>query len=224
MSLGDASSAASWQRNAHRDGLAYTTDRTATRPRAVLACDAGIHRVDLTGSRARGTATALSDWDFLVTAADFGAVRDALPSLTAPLRPVVAQWDRLSRHWCYMMILAGPAKVDLIFDQPHPIEPPWLVTAATLAAIDDHFWDWALWLASKHLAGRNDVVTAELGKLHAHLLAPLGVAAIPDSLDEAVAGYEAARDGWEKRRRRRVSRTAETAVLPSLRQLSARPQ
>jgi hypothetical protein len=32
---------------------------------------------------------------------------------------VVAQWDRLSRHWCYMMILAGPAKVDLIFGRPH---------------------------------------------------------------------------------------------------------
>jgi len=190
----------------------------------VLACDAGIHRVDLTWSRARGTAAALSDWDFIVAATDFGAVRDALPSLTAPLRPVVAQWDRLSRHWCYMMILAGPVKVDLIFDQPHPIEPPWLVNAATLAAIDDHFWDRVLWLASKRLAGRNDVVTAELGKLHAHLLAPLGVAAIPDGLDEAVAGYEAARDGWEKRLRRLVSRTAETAVLPSLRQLSARPQ
>jgi hypothetical protein len=98
------------------------------------------------------------------------------------------------------------------------------VNAATLAAIDDHFWDWMLWLASKRLAGRNELVTAELGKLHAHLLAPLGVAAIPDSLDEAVAGYEAARDGWEKRLRRRVTRTAETAVLPSLRQLSTKPQ
>ena len=190
----------------------------------VLARDIRIHRVELTGSRARGTATALSDWDFTVTTAAFEAVRDALPTLTAPLRPVVAQWDRLSRNWCYMMILPGPLKVDLIFEQPHPIEPPWLVNAATLSAIGDHFWDWALWLASKHLAGRNDVVTAELGKLHAHLLAPLGVAAVPDSLDEAVAGYKAAREGWEKRLRRRVSRTAETAVLSSLRQLSARPQ
>ncbi len=190
----------------------------------VLARDIRIHRVELTGSRARGTATALSDWDFTVTTAAFEAVRDALPTLTAPLRPVVAQWDRLSRNWCYMMILPGPVKVDLIFEQPHPIEPPWLVNAATLSAIGDHFWDWALWLASKHLAGRNDVVTAELGKLHAHLLAPLGVAAVPDSLDEAVAGYKAAREGWEKRLRRRVSRTAETAVLSSLRQLSARPQ
>ena len=190
----------------------------------VLACDIRIDRLELTGSRARGTATALSDWDFTVATADFEAVRDALPTLTAPLRPVVAQWDRLSRKWCYMMILAGPVRVDLIFDKPHPIEPPWVVNAATLAAIDDHFWDWTLWLVSKHLAGRNGVVTAELGKLHAHLLAPLGVATVPDSFDEAVAVYKAARHGWEKRLRRPVSRNAETAVLPSLRQLSARPQ
>jgi hypothetical protein len=98
----------------------------------------------------------VSDWDFTVTTAEFEAVRDALPSLTAPLRPVVAQWDRLSRHWCYMMILAGRygwPKIDLIFGQPYPITTPWLVSAATLTPIDDHFWDWALWLGSKQLAG-----------------------------------------------------------------------
>lgn len=183
---------------------------------SVLACDTRIRCVELTGSRARGTATALSDWDFNVTAADFGAIRDALPSLTSPLRPVIAQWDRLSRNWCFMMILAGPVKVDLIFDRPHLIASPWLASAATLAAIDDHFWDWALWLGSKQLAGRNDVVTAELGKMHAHLLAPLGVTAVPTSLAQAVAGYRAARDNWERVSRRKVSRTAEATVLPSL--------
>jgi hypothetical protein len=94
-------------------------------------------------------ATLLSNWDFTVTAADFEDLEDALPLLTGPLRPVVAQWDRLSRTRCYMLILAGPAKVDLIFDRPHPIQPPWQVTAATLPRIDDHFWDWALWLRSK---------------------------------------------------------------------------
>jgi hypothetical protein len=105
--------------------------------------------VELTGSRARATATALSDWDFTVTAAEFEAVRDGLPSLTAPLRPVVAQWDRLSRNWCYIVILTGPVKVDLIFDRPHPIALPWRVSSATLAAMDDHFWDSRLWLGAK---------------------------------------------------------------------------
>lgn len=186
----------------------------------VLASDARIRSVELTGSRARGTATALSDWDFAVTAAEFEAVRDALPSLTAPLRPVLAQWDRLSRHWCYMMILAGPAKVDLIFGQPHPIAPPWRVSAATLTPIDDHFWDWALWLGSKQLAGRAGVVTSELSKMHAHLLGPLGVAAVPGSLAQAVAAYRAARADREKALRCRVPRAAETTVLPSLRELT----
>jgi hypothetical protein len=102
----------------------------------LLSSDARIGGVELTGSRARGTVTALSDWDFAVSTADFEAIQDALQSLTAPLRPVIAQWDRLSRNWCYMLILAGPAKVDLIFDQPYPIASPWLVSAATLAAID----------------------------------------------------------------------------------------
>jgi hypothetical protein len=187
----------------------------------LLASDARIDQAELTGSRARGTATALSDWDFAVSAADFGAARDALPSLTAPLRPVVAQWDRLSRRWCYMMILTGPVKVDLIFDRPHPVAPPWLVNAATLSAIDDHFWDWALWLASKQLAGRDDVVTAELRKLHAHLLVPLGIPAVPGSLSQAVAVYRAARDDRERVLRQSVSRVAETTVLPALRQLPA---
>jgi len=185
----------------------------------VLVGDARIQRVELTGSRARGTATALSDWDFVVMAAEFDNVRDVLPSLTAQLRPVVAQWDRLSRNWCYMLILGGPAKVDLVFGEPHPIAPPWLVTAATLPLIDDHFWDWALWLGSKQLAGRDDVVTAELGRLHAHLLGPLGVAPRPRNLSQAVAAYRAARDHHEKALGR-VSRAAERVVLPSLHALA----
>lgn len=63
-----------------------------------LAAEASIQRVELTGSRATGMTTPLSDWDFMVTTTEFQAVRDALPSLVSPLRPVVAQWDRLSRH------------------------------------------------------------------------------------------------------------------------------
>jgi hypothetical protein len=70
---------------------------------SVLGGAAGIERVELTGSRASGQATPLSDWDFRVVAADFDEVRGVLPELVAPLRPVVAQWDRLSRTWCYML-------------------------------------------------------------------------------------------------------------------------
>jgi hypothetical protein len=63
------------------------------------------------------------------------------------------------------------------------------------------------------------VVTAELRKLHGHLLGPLGVAAVPGSLDEALAAYRAARTEWEKRLRREVAPTAERNVMPGLRQL-----
>jgi len=48
--------------------------------------------------------------NFKVTAPEFETVRARLPRLVSPLRPVVTQWDRLSRAWCYMMILAGPGK------------------------------------------------------------------------------------------------------------------
>lgn len=207
-------------------GVGGSENRTVSGPATlpadvarVLAADARIRRVELTGSRASGTATALSDWDFIVSTTQFEAIRAALPSLVGPLRPVIAQWDRLSRNWCYMMILAGPAKIDLIFSHPHPIQPPWQVTTATLPLIDDHFWDWALWLASKQLAGRHDVVTGELRKLHGHLLRPLGVAALPDSLDGAVAAYRAARTEWEKRLQQEISLNAERTVMPGLRQL-----
>jgi hypothetical protein len=84
-----------------------------------LASDTRISKVELIGSRARGQATPFSDWDFAVTAPRFDDVRDALPDMVRPLRPVVAQWDRLSCTWCYMLILPGPAKVDLLFGHPH---------------------------------------------------------------------------------------------------------
>jgi hypothetical protein len=187
---------------------------------SVLTADARIQRVELTGSRARGAATPLSDWDFAVTAAEFDEVRDVLPSLVGPLRPVVKQWDRLSPIWCYMLILAGPAKIDLLFARPHPVQPPWQVTASTLPRLDDHFWDWALWLGSKRLGGRHDLVAAELRTMHTHLLGPLGVPAVPGSLGSAITGYRAARDAWEERLGCRVPRDAETTVLPTLRELT----
>jgi hypothetical protein len=182
---------------------------------AVLSSDVRIAAVELTGSRARGQATPLSDWDFAVTAVGFEDARNALRETVRPLHPVVAQWDRLSRTWCYMLILAGPAKVDLLFGRPHQPAGPWPVNASTLAGIDDHFWDWALWLRSK-LAGRADIVAAELRKLHEHLLGPMGVTRVPASLGDAVAAYRAAREKCERRLGSYVSRNAENTVLPAL--------
>lgn len=59
---------------------------------------------------------------------------------------------------------------------------------------------------------------AELAKLHAHC--SLRWAWQLCCLGQAVAGYRAALDDWEQVLRHRVSRAAETTVLPTLRQLT----
>jgi hypothetical protein len=166
----------------------------ADRVRSALVPHPGIRSVGLVGSRARGDAVPLSDWDFAVEATDFEGVAADLPALVAVLDPLAAQWDRLNETWCYMLTLAGPAKVDLIFDVPHRDEPPWVVTAEALPAIDRHFWDWILWLASKHQRGDQARVRTELAKMSRHLLGPLGIVAVPRSIGEAVDRYRPARD------------------------------
>jgi Nucleotidyltransferase domain len=176
----------------------------------------GVVTVEPVGSRATGTATAWSDWDFGVVTDDFERARTTVPEAVQALNPVVAQWDRLSDTWCYMLILPGPAKVDLIFAEPHEHAPPWTVTAATLPGIDAHFWDWALWLRSKEVAGRTQLLAAELAKLHEHLLAPMGSVEVPASLDRAIQDYRTLRSRHEAERGRHVPRAVEHTVMPLL--------
>jgi predicted nucleotidyltransferase len=184
---------------------------------ALIAPHPAVDRVELIGSRAQGRATEWSDWDFGVRARDFAALAEALPELLAPLKPLVQQWDRLSETWCWMLILRGPVKVDLIFlEERHAKEGPWEPGPDTLAGIDDHFWDWMLWLRGKEAAGKDELVAAELDKLFGHLLAPLGADAAPSSVSEAVESYRAARERAEQRFGRAVSREVERAVAPSL--------
>ena len=180
--------------------------------RSALEADAAVRSVRLVGSRAEGTASALSDWDFAVETDDFCALAPRLSRLVEPLDPLVAQWDPLGKIRCYMLILGGPAKVDLIFDEEQEESPPWLVTRETLPRVDDHFWDWALWLAAKRAGGKSEVVAQELQKMHRHLLGPLGVEAPPRSVDDAVDAYLSARDGAEARLSLRVPRTLEREV------------
>ncbi len=182
---------------------------TALRHRHILA-------VNPAGSRATGSPTALSDWDFHVRVDDFPAVATDLPVLVAPLDPLAQQWDRLSPEWCYMLMLPGPAKVDLIFDRPHRDELPWTVTAETLPGIDAHFWDWILWIASKQMAGKSETVGVELGKMSHHLLRPLAVEDVPRSIREAVESYREARGRCESRFGVTVARRLEEEVHPVL--------
>ena len=185
--------------------------------RAALLPHRHIRAVELVGSRATGSSTPLSDWDFEVEADDFGAVARALPELVSALEPLAQQWDRISAYPCYMLMLTGPVKVDLIFPgEPYDSLPPWTVSAETLDGIDQHFWDWILWLASKREKGKDDLIRRELEKMSEHLLRPLGVDAAPGSIEAALEGYRRARDEREREFGREVSRRREREVLPAV--------
>ena len=73
-----------------------------------------------------------------------------------------------------------------------------------------------LWLHAKHAAGLGIIVAAELGKLHQHLLAPLGITAAPSSLGHAVTAYRTARATWEQQPGFQVPRAAEQTVTHAL--------
>ncbi len=176
-----------------------------------------VRGVQLVGSRAAGTATDLSDWDFTVEVDDFPSVETALSSLVAELDPLAEQWDRLgpTEYRCYMLMLPGPVKVDLIFPGvSHRPAPPWEVDAESLAGIDAHFWDWILWLASKRSAGKDRLVREQLTTMSEHLLQPMGVAEVPRSIEEAVAAYDEARARLEERFGVSVPRRLDQEVRP----------
>jgi hypothetical protein len=189
----------------------------ARRVIAAVARHPSVREVRLVGSQAEGRASEWSDWDFVVDTHEFDTVAADLPVLYAPLEPIAQRWDRLSSCYGWMLILCGPTKVDLIFaDQPHEPAPPWVPAVDNLSAIDRHFWDWTLWLDAKAAAGNEGLVTSELKKLQAHLLAPLGVTQTPTSVSAAVAAYRDARVRAEQRFGCRVPPDLETEVAPLL--------
>jgi hypothetical protein len=188
----------------------------AERVIAAVTPHPAVRDIRFVGSRAEGRAVELSDWDFVVETSDFPAIAQALPHQLASLEPAAQQWDRLSREYCWMVIVTGPAKIDLIFPkEPHTDEPPWEPNGQNLDAIDAHFWDWMLWLNAKEASGKLERVDTELDKLFAHLLAPLQVQHRPSSIPEAVACYRAARTRAERRFGVAVARELETVVAPA---------
>lgn len=189
-------------------------DRDLTTSVVAALAHPSVRHVELVGSRAAGTPTPLSDWDYMVEVADFPSVAADLPALVSELQPLAQQWDRLTSPWCYMLMLRGPVKVDLIFaDEPRELEPPWTISVGTLPGIDEHFWDWTLLLVSKRLGGKDELVRAELQKMSRHLLQPMGVVRAPRSIEAAVARYRAERDRLESRLGIKVSRRLELEVL-----------
>jgi hypothetical protein len=159
---------------------------------ALERCSA-VTSVTLGGSRERGGATKLSDWDFYL-AGDSEAMMAEVPVVIASFAPLAAFWEPLAEEAGYMVVMDGPTKVDVFpTGGRRPIQPPWVVSAETLVQIDGHFWDWSLWLGGKTLRGERELVANELLKMHGFLLEPIGVADAPTDHGEALAVYLRAR-------------------------------
>jgi Nucleotidyltransferase domain len=169
--------------------------------------------VELAGSRARGTHAELSDWDFAVTTREFAAVARDMPELVAPLEPLGEQWEPMGHFPVYQVMLRGPTKLEYLFlDEAQEAAPTPAPGPDTLGAINTHFWDWIWWLITKDAAGRHDLVAEHMPQLHAHLLRPLGVAAVPDGIDVAIAAFVARRDALEREYGISVPRALEDEV------------
>jgi hypothetical protein len=164
----------------------------------LLRAHPAIRNVRLAGSRATGSTTPLSDWDFHIETDDFPALAADLPEMTAALAPLASFWDPFSDRQNYILLLRGPVKVDLIFPEHHrQIGMAWEVDRESIARIDVHFWDWTLWLGSKVLRGEHRLVAGELSKMRQHLLGPLGLEQVPQSVEQAVQWYLGRREQLE---------------------------
>jgi len=174
-----------------------------------------VREVRLAGSRARGDAHDLSDWDFVVDTSDFAAVAADLDDLVSALAPLAAQWDPFAGHACYMLMLRGAVKVDLLFpDQPREWSGAWEPSATTLAAMDTHFWDWILYVEQKRRGRHGDQVARLLEDMHRLMLQPMGVKEPPASVPDAIDAFVRARARLERQYRIEVPRTLEREVRP----------
>jgi hypothetical protein len=183
-----------------------------------LGSNDAVGALTLGGSRAKGTATALSDWD-LYLEGEPAKLMAEIPGLMAPLRPLAAFWEPLSQDAGYMMVMDGPVKIDLFpIGCRRSLQPPWEPGRATLSGMDGHYWDWMLWLGSKALRHQDELVSDELVKMQWFLLGPLGVKRTPADLQDAVALYLNARALASERLKTSVSKGLGRQVLAALRQ------
>jgi hypothetical protein len=165
----------------------------------LLADHPAVESVEFAGSRSRGTHEELSDWDFAVETSDFDALARDLPALVAPLDPLGQQWEPVGHFPVYQVLLRGPTKIEYLFlGRSQTPEPPLDPGAETLPAIDNHFWDWIWWLATKASVGRDDLVAEHMPQLHARLLRPMGVGAVPESIESAIEAFVARRGALEQ--------------------------
>jgi hypothetical protein len=179
-----------------------------------------VMRVELAGSRARGTHGELSDWDFAVRTSDFDAVASDLPTLVEPLEPLGARWEPLGQFPVYALMLRGPTVVEYLFlehsqQAKTPVEP----SEETLPAIDAHFWAWIWWLATKASIGRDDLLEQHWARLYRHMLGPIGASTVPDSIDAAARSFLTCRSELEQEYGVEVPRALEREVRRGIRRL-----
>jgi hypothetical protein len=182
---------------------------------AALRKHPSVESVRLTGSRGEGRSHDFSDWDFAVTTNDFESLAGDLPCLFEALAPLAQQWDPYASHACYMLMVPGPTKVDLLFlSEQREWSPAWTPSPENLVAIDRHFWDWIVWLEQKRSGGHAETLAVGLGNMFDLMLQPMGVTTKPGSIADAIGAYTDARSSLERRFGIRVPRTLECEVRP----------
>ena len=165
----------------------------------LIAGHPAVTSVKFAGSRSRGTHEQLSDWDFAVETSDFEALAQDLPALVAPLDPLGQQWEPMGHFPVYQVLLRGPTKIEYLFlDRSQDPMPPLTPSPDTLPAINTHFWDWIWWLTTKASIGRTDLVAEHMPRLYTQLLEPMGISAVPETIESAIEVFVARRDALEQ--------------------------
>jgi hypothetical protein len=196
--------------------------KVATR---LLADHPAVKRVQFAGSRSRGTHDELSDWDFAVQTSELDVLARDLPALVAPLSPLGQQWEPVGHFPVYQVLLRGPTKIEYLFlDHSQTPARPLQPGSDTLPAINNHFWDWIWWLATKASIGRMDLVAEHLHQLHARLLRPMGISAVPASIDAAIEAFMARRNALEDEFGVSVDRALETEVRQGVERVLSQPR
>ena len=172
-----------------------------------------VKSVKFAGSRSRGTHEQLSDWDFAVETSDFEALAQDLPALVAPLDPLGQQWEPMGHFPVYQVMLRGPTKIEYLFlDRSQDPLPPLAPGRDTLPAINTHFWDWIWWLTTKASIGRTDLVAEHMPQLYTQLLEPMGIGAVPETIESAIEAFVARRNALEQEFGVSVDRALESEV------------
>ena len=113
----------------------------------------------------------------------------------------------------YQVFLRGPTKVEYLFlDRSQEPLPPLEPSGDTLAAINTHFWDWIWWLTTKASIGRSDLAGEHMPRLYTQLLRPMGISAVPATIESAVEAFVARRNALEQEFGISVDRALENEV------------